>query len=29
MVAWEKPEGTRPLGRTRHKWEDNTEMTLK
>ena len=24
-----KPEGRRPLGRPRHRWEDNTEMNLK
>jgi hypothetical protein len=24
-----KPEGKRPLGRRRHKWEDNIEMYLK
>jgi hypothetical protein len=23
-----KPEGKRPLGRPRHKWEDNIEMDL-
>jgi hypothetical protein len=23
-----KPEGKRPLGRTRHKWEDNIKMDL-
>jgi len=24
-----KPEGKRPLGRPRHRWEDNIEMNLK
>jgi hypothetical protein len=24
-----KPEGKRPLGRPRHKWEDNIKMDLK
>jgi hypothetical protein len=23
-----KPEGTRPLGRPRHRWEDNIKMDL-
>jgi hypothetical protein len=23
-----KPEGKRPLGRTRHRWEDNIKMDL-
>jgi hypothetical protein len=23
-----KPEGKRPLGRPRHRWEDNTSITL-
>jgi hypothetical protein len=23
------PEGKRPLGRPRHRWEDNTKMDLK
>jgi len=23
-----KPEGKRPLGRTRHRWEDNIKMNL-
>jgi hypothetical protein len=23
-----KPEGKRPLGRPRHRWEDNTKMDL-
>jgi hypothetical protein len=23
------PEGKRPLGRPRHKWEDNTKMNLR
>jgi len=27
-VLVEKPEGTRPLGRPRHKWEDNVKMDL-
>jgi hypothetical protein len=25
----EKPEGRRPLGRHRHRWEDNTKMDLR
>ena len=25
---WEKPEGKRPLGRPRHRWEDNIQMEL-
>ena len=24
----EKPEGKKPLGRPRHKWEDNIKMNL-
>jgi hypothetical protein len=24
-----KPEGKRPLGRLRHRWEDNIEMDLR
>jgi hypothetical protein len=24
----EKPEGKRPLGRPRHRWEDNMKMVL-
>jgi len=24
-----KPEGKRPLGRTRHRWEDNIRMGLR
>jgi hypothetical protein len=24
-----KPEGKRPLGRTRHRWEDNIKMDLR
>ena len=27
-VLMEKPEGKRPLGRPRHKWEDNIQMDL-
>ena len=27
-VLAEKPEGKRPLGRPRHRWEDNIEMDL-
>ena len=27
-VLVEKPEGKRPLGRPRHRWEDNTKMDL-
>jgi hypothetical protein len=27
-VLVEKPEGNRPLGRTRHRWEDNIKMDL-
>jgi len=25
---WGKPEGKRPLGRPRHRWEDNIKMDL-
>jgi hypothetical protein len=25
----EKPEGNRPLGKPRHRWEGNIEMTLR
>jgi hypothetical protein len=28
-VLVEKPEGRRPLGRTRHRWEDNIKMDLR
>jgi hypothetical protein len=28
MVLVGKPEGKRPLGGPRHRWEDNTEMDL-
>ena len=27
-VLVEKPEGKRPLGRSRHRWEDNIRMDL-
>jgi hypothetical protein len=27
VLVW-KPEGNRPLGRTRHRWEDNIKMDL-
>jgi hypothetical protein len=27
-VSVEKPEGKRPLGRPRHRWEDNIKMDL-
>ena len=27
-VLVEKPEGKRPLGRPRHRWEDNIKMVL-
>jgi hypothetical protein len=27
-VLMEKPEGKRPLGRPRHRWEDNIKMAL-
>jgi hypothetical protein len=26
MILWERPEGKRPLGRLRLKWEDNIKM---
>jgi hypothetical protein len=29
MILVGTPEGKRPLGRTRHRWEDNIEMTLR
>jgi hypothetical protein len=25
---WEKPEGKRPMGRTKHRWEDNIKVDL-
>jgi hypothetical protein len=25
---WGKPEGKRPMGRPRHRWEDNIRMNL-
>jgi hypothetical protein len=28
MVLMGKPEGTRPLWRPKHRWEDNIEMDL-
>jgi len=28
-VLVEKPEGRRPLGRPRHRWEDNIRMDLR
>jgi hypothetical protein len=28
MVLMGKPEGERPLGRPRHGWEDNIEMSI-
>jgi len=28
-VLMGKPEGKRPLGRPRHRWEDNIKMDLK
>jgi len=28
MVLMGKPEGKRPLGRPRHRWEDNIKMDL-
>jgi hypothetical protein len=28
-ISVEKPEGKRPLGRPRHRWEDNSEMDLR
>jgi len=27
VLVW-KPEGKRPLGRSRHRWEDNIKMDL-
>jgi len=27
-ILVEKPEGNRPLGRSRHRWEDNIKMDL-
>jgi len=27
-VLVRKPEGTRPMGRPRHRWEDNIKMDL-
>jgi len=27
VVVW-KPEGKRPLGRARHRWQDNIKMDL-
>jgi hypothetical protein len=27
-ILVERPEGTRPLGRPRHRWEDNIKMDL-
>ena len=27
-VSVEKPEGRRPLGRLRHRWEDNIKMNV-
>jgi hypothetical protein len=29
MVLVRKPEGRRPLGRPRHRWEDNIRMDLR
>jgi hypothetical protein len=29
MVLAGKPEGKRPLGRPRHRWEDNIKMDVK
>ena len=29
LVVVGKPEGKRPLGRPRHRWEDNIKMDLK
>jgi hypothetical protein len=26
---WEKPEGKRPLGKPRHRWEDGIRMDLR
>jgi hypothetical protein len=28
-ILWGKPEGRRPLGRPRSKWEDNIKMDLR
>jgi hypothetical protein len=28
-ILWEKPEGKRPLGRPRLRWEDNMKMDLR
>jgi len=28
-VVERKPEGKRPIGRTRHRWEDNIKTNLK
>jgi hypothetical protein len=28
-ILVEKPEGKKPLGRTRHKWEDNIKIDLR
>jgi hypothetical protein len=28
-ISIEKPEGKRPLGRSKHRWEDNTKMGLR
>jgi hypothetical protein len=27
-ILVEEPEGKRPLGRSRHRWEDNTKLDL-
>jgi hypothetical protein len=27
-ISFEKPEGKRPLGRPRHRWEENIKMDL-
>jgi hypothetical protein len=29
MILVEKPEGKRPLGRPRHRWEDGIKMDLR
>jgi hypothetical protein len=29
MILGGKPEGTRPLGRPRHRWEDNIRLYLR
>jgi hypothetical protein len=29
MILVAKPEGKRPLGRLRHRWEDNIKMDLR